>query len=79
VIAFVSKGEADYRTLRETSGRLSQSVVACADVREALRAIRWHAPEIVVCEARKTGNWQELLEGSSSGTVVAAHRVTARG
>jgi hypothetical protein len=62
MIAFVSKGEADYRTLRETAGRLSQSVVACADVREALRAIRWHAPEIVVCEARKTGNWQELLE-----------------
>jgi DNA-binding NtrC family response regulator len=64
VIAFVSKNEADYRTLRETAGRLSQSVVACADVREALRAIRWHAPEIVVCEARCNGNWQELLEGA---------------
>ena len=62
MIAFVSKSEADCRTLRETAGRLSQSVVACADVRDARRAIRWYAPEIVVCEARETGNWQELLQ-----------------
>jgi DNA-binding NtrC family response regulator len=64
VIAFVSKSEADCRTLREVAGRVSQSVVSCADMQEARRAIRWHAPKIVVCETqvRESGNWQELLE-----------------
>jgi DNA-binding NtrC family response regulator len=64
VIAFVSKSEADYRTLREVAGLVSRSVVSCADVQEARKAIRQHDPEIVVCEAqvREGGNWQELLE-----------------
>jgi DNA-binding NtrC family response regulator len=81
VIAFVSKSEADYRTLRETAGRLSQSVVACAGVREARRAIRWHAPEIVVCEARETGNWQDLLEeaqGAESLLLVVSRHADER-
>ncbi len=64
MIAFVSKSEADCRTLREVAGSVSQSVVSCADVQQAHRAIRMHAPKIVVCEAqaRENGNWQELLE-----------------
>jgi DNA-binding NtrC family response regulator len=68
VIAFASKSEADFRTLREVAGRLSQSVVPCAGVQEARRAIRWHAPKIVVCEAqaRDSGNWQELLEDAQA-------------
>jgi len=51
VIAFVSKSEADCRTLREVAGLMSQSAVSCADVQQARRAIRWHDPKIVVCEA----------------------------
>jgi DNA-binding NtrC family response regulator len=68
VIAFVSKSEADYRTLREVAGLVSQSVVSCADVQEARTAIRWHDPRIVVCEAqvRESGNWQELLEDAQA-------------
>jgi DNA-binding NtrC family response regulator len=62
VIAFVSKNEADYRTLREVAGPVSQSVVSCADVQQARTAIRLHAPTIVVCEVRENGNWQQLLE-----------------
>lgn len=68
MIAFVSKSEADYRTLREVAGLVSQSVVSCADVQEARTAIRWHDPRIVVCEAqvRESGNWQELLEDAQA-------------
>ena len=64
MIAFVSKSEPDFRTLREVAGLVSQSVVSCGDVQEARTAIRWHDPKIVVCEAqvRERGNWQELLE-----------------
>lgn len=62
MIAFVSKNEADYRTLREVAGPVSQSVVSCADVQQARTAIRLHAPTIVVCEVRENGNWQQLLE-----------------
>ena len=62
MIAFVSTGEADCRTLRECAGLVSQSVVSCADVQQARRAIRLHTPKIVVCEVRECGNWQELLE-----------------
>jgi DNA-binding NtrC family response regulator len=64
VIVFVSKSEADYRTLREVAGLVSQSVLSCADVQQARKAIRQHDPEIVVCETqvRENGNWQELLE-----------------
>ena len=64
MIAFVSKSEADCRTLRQVAGALSQSVVSCADVQQARMAIRLHAPNIVLCEAqvRGSGNWQELLE-----------------
>ena len=64
MIAFVSKSEADCRTLREVAGSVAQSVVSCADVQQARSAIRSHAPRIVVCEAqvRESGNWQELLE-----------------
>lgn len=64
MIAFVSKSEADCRTLREVAGSVSQSVVSCADVQQARRAIRLHAPKIVACEAqvRESGNWQELLD-----------------
>jgi len=64
VIAFVSKSEDYYRTLRDVAGLVSQSVVSCADVQEAHTAIRWHDPKIVVCEAQvqKSGTWQELLE-----------------
>jgi DNA-binding NtrC family response regulator len=63
VIAFVSKSEADYHTLREVAGLVSQSVVSCADM-QARKAIRQYDPEIVVCEAqvRESRNWQELLE-----------------
>jgi DNA-binding NtrC family response regulator len=64
VIVFVSKSEADYRTLREVAGLVSQSVVSCAHAQQARKAIRRHDPEIVVCEARaaESGRWQELLE-----------------
>ncbi len=64
MIAFVSKSEADCRTLREVAGSMSQSVVSCADVQQAREAIHQYGPEIVVCEARvrENGNWQELLE-----------------
>jgi len=64
VIAFVSKSETACRTLREVAGLLSQSVVSCADVLEARRAIRWHHPKIVVCEVqvRDSDYWKELLE-----------------
>jgi hypothetical protein len=63
VIVFVSKSEADCRTLREVAGLVSQSVVCCADGQEARMAIRRHEPTIVVCEAqgRESGNWQEFL------------------
>jgi DNA-binding NtrC family response regulator len=72
VIAFVSKSEADYRTLREVAGLVSQSVVSRADVQEARTAIRWHDPSIVVCEAqvRESGNWQELLEKAQAAQPV---------
>lgn len=58
------KNEADYSTLREVAGLVSQSVVSFADVQEARTAIRWHHPKIVVCEAqvRESGTWQELLK-----------------
>jgi DNA-binding NtrC family response regulator len=61
---FVSKSEADYRTLREVAGLVSQCVVSCADVQQARTAIRHYEAEIVVCDAqvREDGNWQELLE-----------------
>jgi DNA-binding NtrC family response regulator len=64
VIAFVSESEADFRTLREVAGLMSQSVVSCGDIAEARRAIRWHDARIVVCDAqvRDRGDWQELLE-----------------
>ena len=64
MIVFVSKSDADCRTLRAVAGLLSQSVVSCADVQQARRAIRSHAPNIVVCEAQvgESGNWRELLE-----------------
>ena len=52
MIAFVSKSEADCRTLREVAGLVSQSVVSCAGVQEARRAIRRHDPKIVVCDAQ---------------------------
>ena len=52
MIAFVSKSEADFRTLREVAGLMSQSVVSCGDIPEARRAIRWHNPRIVVCDAQ---------------------------
>ena len=68
MIAFVSKSEADCRTLRQVAGVLSQSVVSCADVQQARMAIRLHAPNIVLCEAqvRGSGNWQELLEDAQA-------------
>lgn len=50
MIAFISKSEADFRTLREVAGLVSQSVVSCAGIPEARRAIRWHDPKIVVCD-----------------------------
>ena len=62
MIAFASQSEADCRTLREVAGMVSQSVVSCADVRQARRAIRLHAPTIVVCDAQENGDWQQLLE-----------------
>jgi DNA-binding NtrC family response regulator len=64
VIAFVSKSEADCRTLRELAGLEAQSVVSCANIPEARSAIRCHGAQIVVYEAhvRDAGNWQELLE-----------------
>ena len=64
MIVFVSKSEADCRTLREVAGLLSQSVVSCVDVQEARKAIRHYDPRIVVCEGQmqESGNWQELLE-----------------
>ena len=64
MIAFVSKSEADYRTLRQVADLVSQAVVSCADMEEAHSAIRCHGAQIVVCEARvrDTGNWQELIE-----------------
>ena len=64
MIVFVSKSEADYDTLREVAGLVSQSVVSCADAQQARKAIRRHDPEIVVCEVRaaESGSWQELLE-----------------
>jgi hypothetical protein len=61
MIAFVSKSEADCRTLREVGGLAAQSVVSCADLQEARRAISWHGPKIVICE-RESWKWQELLE-----------------
>jgi DNA-binding NtrC family response regulator len=68
VIVFVSKSEADYRTLREVARLVSQSVLSCADVQQARKAIRQHDPEIVVCETqvRENGNWQELLEDAQA-------------
>ena len=62
MIAFLSKSEADCRTLREVAGLVSQSVVSCTDVQQARRTIRLHAPKIVVCEVQQSGSWQELLE-----------------
>jgi DNA-binding response OmpR family regulator len=64
VIAFVSKSEADCRTLRQVTGVLSQAVASCADVQQARMVIRLNAPNIVLCEAqvRGIGNWEELLE-----------------
>ncbi len=83
MIAFVSKSEADLRTLREVAGMLSQSVVCCADVQEARRAIRRHEPTIVVCEAQGRGNgdWQELLEeaqAAKSLMIVVSRRANER-
>jgi hypothetical protein len=68
VFAFVSKSEADFRTPREVAGLMSQSVVSFGDIPEARRAISWHDPKIVVCEARvrDRGDWQELLEEAGS-------------
>ncbi len=62
MIAFVSNSESDCRTLREVAGSMFQSVVTCADVQQARRALRLHAPQIVVCDVGENGNWQELLE-----------------
>jgi hypothetical protein len=64
VIAFVSKSEADCRTLRKVAGLVSQSVVSFLTVQHARNAIRQYDPEIVVCEThvRESGNWQALLE-----------------
>ena len=64
MIAFVSKSEADCRTLREVAAMVSQSVVSCAGVQEARRAIRRHDPKMVVCDAQvaESGSWRELLE-----------------
>ena len=61
MIAFASQSEGDCRTLREVAGSVCQSVVSCADVQQARRAIRLHAPTVVVCEVRENGDWQQLL------------------
>ena len=63
MILFVSRTEADCRTLREVAGLASQSVVCCADAQQARKAIHQYGPEIVVCEThvRENGKWQELL------------------
>jgi DNA-binding response OmpR family regulator len=83
VILFVSKSEADYRTLREVAGSLSQSVVSCGDVQEARTAIRRHELTIVVCEAqgRENGGWQELLgeaQAAKSLMIVVSRRADER-
>jgi DNA-binding NtrC family response regulator len=72
VIAFASKSKADCRTLREVAGLVSQSVVSCADVQQARKAIRQYDPEIVVCEAqvRESKNWQELLEEAQAQSLM---------
>ena len=68
MIAFVSKSEADYRTLREVAGRMSQSAVCFADAQQARKAIHRLHPEIVICETNvwESGNWQELLEDAQA-------------
>ena len=78
MIAFVSKSEADCRTLRQVAGVLSQSVLSCVDVQQARTAIRLHAPNIVLCEAqvRGSGNWQELLEEAETAQALR-RRLTA--
>lgn len=79
MIAFVSESKADLPALREVAGLVSQSVVSCGGIPEARRAIRWHHPSIVVCDAkvRNKGDWQELLEETESAQplmiVVSTH------
>ncbi len=64
MILFVSRSEADCRTLREVAGSMSQSVVSCAGVQQARKAIRQYGPKIVICETPEgeKRNWQELLQ-----------------
>lgn len=78
MIVFVSKNKADYRTLRQVAGLVSQSVVCSHDVRQARKTMHWRHPEIVVCETSSSdsGNWQELLEDADAAhsVVVVASR-----
>ena len=56
MIAFVSKSEADYRTLRQVADLVSQAVVSCADMEEAHSAIRCHGAQIVVLRGARAGH-----------------------
>jgi len=64
VIAFVSKSEADCRTLREVAAPMSQPVISIPDLQQARRALHRLNPEIVLCDADAwaSGSWQELLQ-----------------
>ena len=77
MFAFVSTGEADCRTLREVAARVSESVVSCADVQQARKAIRQYDPEVVVCEAQAR-EMARVAGGRARGAILDARRLTAR-